>query len=143
MWHNQNKFLDKSNGVMAGPRNMSNNKITNLATATAIGDAVDFEFFNKYTQLGSRIRSNQFQVNNATLVGVVQSGYEYSSEAATIGWSNNKFLQKAGTNSMIGDLNMGNKKITNLADPINTTDGVNLQTLNTHIMKPIHYNNEF
>ena len=81
---------------MAGPLNMSNNKITHLATATANGDAVDFEFFNKYTLPGSRIRNNQFQVTNAGLIGIVQSGYENSSEAATIGWSNNKFLQRGG-----------------------------------------------
>ena len=91
LW-SENKFLDKSSGVMAGSLNTSNNKITHLATATANGDAVDFEFFNKYTPPGSRIRCNQFQVNNAALVGLVQIGYEYSSEAATIGWSNNKFL---------------------------------------------------
>ena len=56
----ENKFLDKSSGVMAGSLNTSNNKITHLATATANGDAVDFEFFNKYTPPGSRIRCNQF-----------------------------------------------------------------------------------
>ena len=36
-------------GVMAGSLNMSNNRITHLATATKNGDAVDYEFFNKYT----------------------------------------------------------------------------------------------
>ena len=113
----ENKFLDKSSGVMAGPLNMSNNKITHLATATANGDVVDFEFFNKYSIPGSRIRHNQFQVNNTNtnLLGLVQSGYEYSSEAATLGWSKNKFLQRTGINSMTGDLKMGNNKITNLA----------------------------
>ena len=80
----ENKFLDKSSGVMAGSLNMSNNKITHIATVTANRDAVDFEFFNKYSPPGSRIRSNQFQVDHASLVGIVQSGYEYSSEAATI-----------------------------------------------------------
>ena len=35
----EDKFLDKSSGVMAGSLNMSNNKITHLATATANGDA--------------------------------------------------------------------------------------------------------
>ena len=64
----ENKFLDKSSGVMAGSLNMSNNKITHLATATANGDAVDLAFFNKYTPPGSRIRSNQFHVNTASLV---------------------------------------------------------------------------
>ena len=72
----ENKFLDESSGVMAGSLNMSNNKITHLSTATANGDAVDFEFFNEYTPPGSRIRSNQFQVNNAALVGVVLSVYD-------------------------------------------------------------------
>ena len=49
----ENKFLDKSSGVMAGPLNMSNNKITNnLPMATANGDAVDFDFFNKQPYLG-------------------------------------------------------------------------------------------
>ena len=70
----ENKFLDKSSGVMAGSLNMSNNKITHLATATANGDAVDLEFFNKYTPPGSRIRSNQFHVNNASLVSTVWIG---------------------------------------------------------------------
>ena len=139
----ENKFLDKSTGVMAGSLNMSNNKITNLATATANGDAVDFEFFNKYTPPGSRIRCNQFQVNNASFVGIRQSGYEYSSEAATIGWSNNKFLQKGGANSMTGNLNLGNNTITNLADPTGATDAINKQYLQKSHIKPSHYNNEF
>ena len=38
--------------------------------ATANGDTVDFEFFNKYTIPGSRIVHNQFHVNNANLVGL-------------------------------------------------------------------------
>ena len=131
----ENKFLDKSSGVMAGPLKMSNNKITHLATATANGDAVDFEFFNKYSIPGSRIRHNQFQVNNTNLLGLVQSGYEYSSEAATLGWSKNKFLQRTGINSMTGDLKMGNNKITNLADPTDTTDGVNKKYIDDNYLK--------
>ena len=132
----ENKFLDKSSGVMAGSLNMSNNKITHLALATAKGDAVDFEFFNKYTPPGSGIRSNQFQVDNASLVGIVQSGYEYPSEAATIGWSNNKFLRKEGTNSMSGDLNMDNNKIINLGDPTGATDAITKQYLEKSHVKP-------
>ena len=139
----ENKFLDKSSGVMAGPLNMSNNKITNLATATANGDAVDFEFFNKYTPPGYRIRYNQFQLNNANLVGIVQSGYEYSHEVVTIGWSKNKFLQRNGSNIMTSNLNMGNKKITSLADPTDATDAINKQYLGKSHVKPSHYNNEF
>ena len=95
----ENKFPDKSSGVMAGPLNMSNNKITNLATATANGDAVDFEFFNKYTPPGSR-GSTLFQASNIALTGLIQSAYNYSSEAITIGWGDNKYLQRAGTKAI-------------------------------------------
>ena len=90
----ENKFLDKSSGVMAGPLNMSNNKITHLATATANGDAVDFEFFNRYSIPGYRLRYNQFQVNNTNLLGVIPSGYEYSNEAVIVGWSKNNFFYR-------------------------------------------------
>ena len=44
---------------------------------------------------------------------------------------------------MTGNLNMGNNKITSLGDPTDATDAINLKTLNAHIIKPIHYNNEF
>ena len=130
----ENKFLDKSSGVMAGPLNMSNNKITHLATATANGDAVDFEFFNKYSIPGSRIRHNQFQVNNTNLLGLVQSGYEYSSEAATLGWSSPYVYHQ---------FNMVKNKIINLGDPTDATDGVNLRTLNKHFIKPSDHTNRF
>ena len=51
---NSRHFLKlNGDGAMAGPLNMSNNKITHLAQATANGDAVDFEFFTKYTPTGS------------------------------------------------------------------------------------------
>ena len=52
-------------------------------------------------------------------------------------------MLRAGTSSMTANFNMGNNKITNLADPTDATDAINLETLNTHIMKPSHYNNEF
>ena len=40
----ENKFLDKSSGVTAGPLNMSNNKITHLANPTSNKDAVSRVF---------------------------------------------------------------------------------------------------
>ena len=139
----ENKFLDKSSGVMAGALNMSNNKITNLPMATANGDAVDFKFFNKYTIAGSRIVHNQFHVNNANLVGLIQSGHEYSYDVATIGRAKSKFLEKNGYTSMTGDLSMGNNKITNPADPQSDKEAINKQYLEKSHFKPSHYNNEF
>ena len=132
----ENKFLDKSSGLMAGSLNMSNNKTIHLATATANGDAVDFEFFNKYIPPGSRI-SSMFQCSNIALTGIIQSGYEFSSEAATIGWSNRKFLQRAGTNSLTSDLNMSNNKITHLATATQDRDATNKKYIdNNHLKLP-------
>ena len=37
----ENKFLDKSSGVIAGSLNMTNNKITHLANPTVNGDAIN------------------------------------------------------------------------------------------------------
>ena len=44
---------------------------------------------------------------------------------------------------MTGDLSMANNKLTNLADPTNTTDGVNLQTINKYNRKPSDHTNRF
>ena len=52
-WVN-NRFISKASGTMTGNLNMGNNKITGLPLATQNGDAMDFEFFNKYTPLGGR-----------------------------------------------------------------------------------------
>ena len=57
----ENKFLDKSSGVMAGPLNMSNNKITHLANSTANEDAM-----NK-----SYIDTNFLKLSGGDITGVV------------------------------------------------------------------------
>ena len=44
---------------------------------------------------------------------------------------------------MTDNFNMDNKKIINLGDPSDATDGVSLKTLNTHIMKPTDHTNRF
>ena len=49
---------------------MSNNKITGLPKATANGDAVDFEFFYKYTPRGTRTSNIQFLFSNIGLFGI-------------------------------------------------------------------------
>ena len=106
-WSESN-FLKLPGGTMSGVLAMGSNKITGLPQATQNGDPVDFELFNKYTPSG--YRSGQiFRLNNVALFGVIQSGNEYSYEAATVGWSNNEFLHRGGTNSMTGNFNVGNK----------------------------------
>ena len=51
-----NKFLPLAGDTMAGVLAMGqgNNKITGLPQATQNGDAIDFEFFNKYVPTGFR-----------------------------------------------------------------------------------------
>ena len=57
----ENKFLDKSSGVMAGSLNMSNNKITHLATATRDGDATNKKYIDdNYYKLSG---GNEWQYN--------------------------------------------------------------------------------
>ena len=123
----ENKFLDKSSGVMAGLRSMANNKITNLASPTANGDAVDVVFFNKYVPSGRRDNNGNFESGGKLLYNIGQTGWP--PEAITLQTANSKYLWITGRKAMTGDLNMENKKITNLADPTNTTDGVNKQYL--------------
>ena len=55
----ENKFLDKSSGVMAGPLNMSNNKITHLAKPTDDKDGVN----KKY------IDDNYLKLSGGTMTG--------------------------------------------------------------------------
>ena len=58
----ENKFLDKSSGVMAGLLNMSNNKITHLAPATQDGDATN----KKY------IDDNYLKLSGGTMTGHIK-----------------------------------------------------------------------
>ena len=44
---------------------------------------------------------------------------------------------------MTGSLNMDNQKLINLSDPQSDKDGINLKTLNTHIIKPSDHTNRF
>ena len=66
-----NSYVDnkvaKPGDTMSGPLNMSGNKVTNLKLATQKGDAVDFEFFNKYVTAGSRDHHNNFNFKNKIL----------------------------------------------------------------------------
>ena len=43
---------------------------------------------------------------------------------------------------MTGNLNMGDRKMTSLADPTGATDAINKQYFEKSHVKPTHYNNE-
>ena len=61
----ENKFLDKSSGVMAGPLNMPNNKITHLGNATSGKDGVSRDFGDaRYHRLNQDLDMNSKKITN-------------------------------------------------------------------------------
>ena len=108
----ENKFLEKSSGVLAGLLNMSNNKITHLAPATQDGDAMDYKFLNKYTPQGTRLNTSSnrsFSFGDIVLMNIRSSGFNHWHEVPNIGRVRSRYLPKDGSVSMTGDLNMGKK----------------------------------
>ena len=70
----ENKFLDKSSGVMAGPLNMSNNKITNLAKPTDDKDGVNKKYIDdNYLKLSGGTVTGHIILNNAILTSQYQA----------------------------------------------------------------------
>ena len=82
---------------MAGPLNMSNNKITHLAQTTANGDAVDFEFiFNKYSPTSSRDKNDNFNFDGRILYNINTSNND--TDVVNVRWVRQKYLFLSGGN---------------------------------------------
>ena len=104
---------------MAGPLNMFNNKITHLANPTDNRDAVSKSWTeSNFLKLSGGTVTGHIMLPNPMLIfgGQITNPYVYTR------------------------FNMTNNKIINLGD---ATDGVNLKTLNTHIIKPFDHTNRF
>ena len=132
----ENKFLDKSSGVLAGPHNMSNNKITHLANPTDNRDAI-----NK-----SYVDTNFWKLSGGTVTGhIILANYVLASQDQAISRNTgNAFFVEIINPHVYTRFNMSNNnKIINLVDPIDTTDGVNLRTLNKHNIKPSDHTDRF
>ena len=70
----ENKFLDNSSGVMTGPLNMSNNKITNLAKPTDDKDGVNKKYIDdNYLKLSGGTVTGHIILNNAILSSQYQA----------------------------------------------------------------------
>ena len=104
---------------------------------------MDFEFFNKYVPSGFKDHNLNFSFNGRVLYNIDQVGVGSIVEAITLQTANSKYLWITGRKAMTRDLNRGNNKITNLPVPQSDKDGVNLKTLNTHIIKPSDHTNRF
>ena len=131
----ENKFLDKSSGVMAGPLNMANNKITNLAKPTDDKDGVNKKYMDdNYLKLSGGTVTGHMILSNAVLTS------QYQTPSQTTG---NAFFVQITNPYVYHKFNLVKNKIINLGDPTDATDAVNKPYLEKSHVKPSHYNNEF
>ena len=131
----ENKFLDKSSGVMAGPLNMSNNKITHLAKPTDDKDGVNKKYIDdNYLKLSASTVTGHIILKEAILTS------QYQAISRNTG---NAFFVQITNPYVYHQFNMVNNRIYNLADPTDATDGVNLRTLNKYSIKPSDHTNRF
>ena len=120
---------------MAGPLNMSNNKITNLAKPTDDKDGVDKKYIaDNYLKLSGGTVTGHIILNN----DVLTSQYQAISRS-----TGNAFFAQITNPYAHHQFNMVNNRIYNLADPTDATDVINKQYLEKSHVKPSHYNNEF
>ena len=131
----ENKFLDKSSGVIAGPLNMSNNKITNVAKPTDDKDGVNKKYIDdNYLNLSGGTMTGHIILNNAVLTS------QYQAISRSTG---NAFFVQITNPYVYHQFNMVKNKIINLGDPTDATDAINLRTLNKHFTKPSDHTNRF
>ena len=116
-----NEMLPLAGGTMTGAIAMSNKKITGLAAPTSDADAANKKYVDDAKAAASAIGDAAQSTANSAL-----------SKA-------NAALPKAG-GTMSGAINMGNQKITNLADPTDTTDAVNKDYVDSAISSAISAN---
>ena len=120
---------------MAAPLNMSNNKITHLASATQDGDATNKKYIDdNYLKLSGGTVTGHIILNNPLLV----SQYQAISRNA-----GNAYFVQIFSPYVYSRFNMVKNKTINLGDPTDATDAVNLETLNKHDIKPSDHTNSF
>ena len=93
----ENKFLDKSSGVMAGPLNMSNNKITHLANPVADNDAVSRVYGDgRYVKKGGDTMTGNLALGDNYTTGLNSKQTDYDTNQPNlrqeiIDWKNAKW----------------------------------------------------
>ena len=124
-----------SSGGLAGPLNMSNNKITRLSNPTDNRDAL-----NK-----SYVDTNFLKLSGGTVTGhIILANHGLASQGQTISRNTgNAFFVQIINPYIYTRFNMSNNKIINLGDPIDATDGVNLRAFDKHNIKPSDHTDRF
>jgi hypothetical protein len=132
------------NGTRAFSGNISlgNNKVVNLATPTASGDAVNKSYVDGYSGWANVNIATNANIavtklaggvgNDSTSVLKLSSGVPEWSQLSHSALSGNltgdphtQYILASGTRAFSGDVSIGNNKITNLANPIDPNDAVN------------------
>ena len=99
----ENKFLDKSSGVMAGPLNMSNNKIIHLANPTADKDAVSRIYGDgRYVKKGGDTMTGNLALGDNYITGLNSKQTDYDTNQPNlrqeiIDWKNAKWEDRTDT----------------------------------------------
>lgn len=119
-----NEMLPLAGGTMTGAINMDSQKITNLADLTS-------------TSANSDAANKKYVDDAKAAASAVGSAAQNTADSALA--KANAALPKAG-GIMSGAINMGSKKITNLADPTDTTDAANKNYVDSAISSAISAN---
>ena len=153
-------YLKKDGTVaMTGRLNMGSNKIVSLSTPTTNTDAATKKYVDdKVSAVPSADLSNYLKKDGTVaMTGRLNMGSNKivslstpttNTDAATKKYVDDKvsavpspdlsdYLEKDGSVTMTGNLNMGSNKIVSLADPTNSSDGVNMSWVKNQIQ---HFN---
>ena len=120
--------LDKAGGSLTGDLNMSNNKITNVGNPTSNNDGVNKNYVD--TNIATKA--------NLSILQNVMRQVTYKSDKAEL----NNYMKLDGTNSMTGNMNLGNNKIINVADPESDKDGATRGWVRKQIARFDHHSGE-
>ena len=116
---------------------MSDNKITHLANPTDNRDAINKSYVDtKVLKLSGGTVTGHIILANHVLA------LQDKANAISRNTGNTFFVQIINP-YVYTRFNMSNNKVINLGDPKDSTDGVNLRTLNKHNIKPSDHTNKF
>ena len=128
-------FLDRGgNRGMLVDLVMNNKKIVQLATPTTNTDAATKAYVDAQarTTLTTATTSRNIDMQNRYRITNLQTPVD-PHEPPTKSYVDNTFLERDGSYAMTGNLNMGNKKIVNLAKPTANTDATTKKYVDDHI----------
>ena len=146
--------VSKAGDTMTGNLNMSGNTVTGLKDPVAATDAVTLDYFNRNKESGGGV---YLELAGGTMGGNINmSGNKIvnlpsptgDNDPATKAYTDGKIVevnasienienQLDGSRPMPGDINMGNHKITGLADPTESDDAANKHYVDNSIAEAI------